>query len=224
MPRTLDGFNLLLTNFLEPLAFRIWNYMHLSWIWQLLTKIGPQDREKSLFSWNSFRKIRLALFTRFALVLFYKVLLFEGRKILRLYKPYSITLGGERTFPGAWAPGRATKIALHLHSDHFFQILIHLRHQWRADREISNSSKNVDWANKTRARALMARTLVPFNLLLTNFLEPLAFRIWNYMRFSWIWQLLTKILRQDREKSLFLWNNFWKIRLAFLAPLPLISF
>ena len=61
----------------------------------------------------------------------------------------------------------------------------------------------------------MATTWNPLILSQKNFPRRLDHRIRNYIHLSRFWQLLSKILRQDREISSFLSKNFWKIRLAF---------
>ena len=94
----------------------------------------------------------------------------------------------------------------------------------RPVRVLSPRQGRPNWATLSE-RALfrkfwsISQTLIPVILGLQNFPGPLALRIWNYMQKSWNWKLLSEILRQDREISSFLWNNFPQIRLALFARL-----
>ena len=68
-------------------------------------QIWPQERKISSFLWNNFRKRRNAFLARFSLVLFYKVLLYDTRKLSpSLQAIWDTLLGGRSTFPGAEPP------------------------------------------------------------------------------------------------------------------------
>ena len=172
---TLSVVDLAPRNFPGPLALRIWNYMHLSWFWKLLTEIDRESSEiSSFFLWNKFRIIRQALSARFARRCTIKSCCTTALRCSPSLQAMWNTLVGATRLSRRGSPrqGRQNWGKCQFTVDEYKNLLNFAICKNEGKRRESEQNSRME---------LISKTLTLFNISEINFLEPLAFRIWNYM-------------------------------------------
>ena len=175
-----------LQNFPRPLACTIRILMQKASDWKLLSEICRLDLEISLFLSKKTAKIRVSLSPQFASLVVLDKYCCSTKKAISVSTSYMVLLWR------ANAPFRVREPAA-------------------GPKKLSLSSPE---STLPKIWSILP-TLTLFNLLLQNFLRPLAFRISNYVTLSPSGQLFIKNWPRSREISSILWKYFWKMRQAY---------